>query len=95
MAQGCRFVLATAFYPVNSQSAVVQPSSGLALMQRGLIASPDAVGAAHIRFIFGLPFAILFLGLARLATGTPVTLARNRLLLGPRSARRRSSSRPR
>ena len=42
------------------------------VMQRGLIATLGTVGATHIRFIFGLPFAILFLVLVRLGSGTPV-----------------------
>src|SRR5262249_5334788 len=30
-------------------------------MQRGLIATLGTVGAAHVRFLFGLPFALVFL----------------------------------
>jgi drug/metabolite transporter (DMT)-like permease len=37
-------------------------------MQRELTASLRAVGATHVRFLFGFPFAILFLGIAMLAT---------------------------
>jgi len=50
-------------------------------MQRELIGALGAVGAAQVRFLFGLPFAILFLLAARLATGialpalSPPTLA--------------------
>ena len=39
-------------------------------MQRGLIGTLGAVGATHVRFIFGLPFAVLFLVGVRLWTGT-------------------------
>ncbi len=42
------------------------------VMQRGLIDSLGAIGATHVRFIFGLPFAVLFLALVRLGTGTPL-----------------------
>ena len=38
-------------------------------MQRDLIATLGTAGATHVRFLFGLPFACLFLGLATLATG--------------------------
>ena len=44
------------------------------VMQRGLIATLGTVGATHIRFIFGLPFAVLFLLLVRFGTGTPIPL---------------------
>lgn len=47
-------------------------------MQRGLIASLGTVGATHVRFLFGLPFALLFLPGILLATGEalpPVTLS--------------------
>jgi drug/metabolite transporter (DMT)-like permease len=50
-------------------------------MQRELIGALGAVGAAQVRFLFGLPFAILFLVAVRLGTGTalpplsPATLA--------------------
>ena len=38
-------------------------------MQRELIGALGAVGAAQVRFLFGLPFAILFLAGVRLTTG--------------------------
>ena len=38
-------------------------------MQRDLIATLGTAGATHVRFLFGLPFACVFLGLATLATG--------------------------
>ena len=50
-------------------------------MQRELIGALGAVGAAQVRFLFGLPFAIVFLVGVRLWTGTaipplsPATLA--------------------
>jgi len=50
-------------------------------MQRELIGALGAVGAAQVRFLFGLPFAVLFLAGARLWTGitlpalSPSTLA--------------------
>jgi drug/metabolite transporter (DMT)-like permease len=50
-------------------------------MQRELIGALGAVGAAQVRFLFGLPFAVLFLAGVRLWTGialpalSPATLA--------------------
>jgi drug/metabolite transporter (DMT)-like permease len=41
-------------------------------MQRELTAKLGAVGATHVRFLFGFPFAILFLGIAMLATHRPL-----------------------
>jgi len=38
-------------------------------MQRELTASLGTVGATHVRFLFGFPFAILFLASVMLATG--------------------------
>src|SRR5882672_4754948 len=38
-------------------------------MQRELTASLGTVGATHVRFLFGFPFAILFLAGVMLATG--------------------------
>jgi drug/metabolite transporter (DMT)-like permease len=40
-------------------------------MQRELIGALGAVGATQVRFLFGLPFAILFLIAVALATGEP------------------------
>jgi drug/metabolite transporter (DMT)-like permease len=47
-------------------------------MQRGLIASLGTVGATHVRFLFGLPFALVFLLALLAASGEvfpPLTLA--------------------
>ena len=41
-------------------------------MQRDLIASVGTAGATYVRFLFGMPFALLFLIVERLATGVPV-----------------------
>ncbi len=38
-------------------------------MQRDLIATMGAAGAAYVRFLYGLPFALVFLALACAATG--------------------------
>ena len=38
-------------------------------MQRGLTASLGTIGATHVRFLFGLPFSLVFLALIMLATG--------------------------
>lgn len=37
-------------------------------LQRGLTATAGTAGATHVRFLFGLPFSILFLGIILLAT---------------------------
>jgi drug/metabolite transporter (DMT)-like permease len=44
------------------------------LLQRELTASLGAVGATHVRFLYGLPFGILFLALVLFATGEPLPL---------------------
>jgi drug/metabolite transporter (DMT)-like permease len=41
-------------------------------MQRELTASLGTVGATHVRFLFGFPFAVLFLAGMLLATGEPL-----------------------
>jgi drug/metabolite transporter (DMT)-like permease len=40
--------------------------------QRELIGTLGTIGATHVRFLFGLPFALVFLGLARTVTGMPL-----------------------
>lgn len=40
-------------------------------MQKELTATLGTVGATHVRFLFGLPFGLLFLALVLLATGEP------------------------
>jgi len=42
-------------------------------MQRELTATLGTVGATHVRFLFGFPFAILFLAGVSLATGSGMT----------------------
>ncbi|HMK69582.1 MAG TPA: EamA family transporter [Xanthobacteraceae bacterium] len=41
-------------------------------MQRELTASLGTVGATHVRFLFGFPFALAFLGAVLIATGSPL-----------------------
>jgi drug/metabolite transporter (DMT)-like permease len=41
-------------------------------MQRELTAKLGTVGATHVRFLFGFPFALVFLGAVALATGLPL-----------------------
>jgi drug/metabolite transporter (DMT)-like permease len=41
-------------------------------MQRELTATLGTVGATHVRFLFGFPFALLFLAGVVVATGTPL-----------------------
>ena len=41
-------------------------------MQKELTATLGTVGATHVRFLYGLPFGLLFLSLVLLATGKPV-----------------------
>ena len=45
-------------------------------MQRELIGALGAIGATQVRFLFGLPFAVVFLLLARLRDGGGVPAAR-------------------
>ncbi|MGL5448532.1 MAG: EamA family transporter, partial [Rhabdaerophilum sp.] len=41
-------------------------------MQRDLVARVGVVGATHVRFLFGFPFALVFLALMGIGTGDPV-----------------------
>ena len=41
-------------------------------MQKELTATLGTVGATHVRFLFGLPFALLFLAIVLAATGLPI-----------------------
>jgi drug/metabolite transporter (DMT)-like permease len=41
-------------------------------MQRELTATLGTVGATHVRFLFGFPFALIFLVIVRYATGAPL-----------------------
>jgi drug/metabolite transporter (DMT)-like permease len=41
-------------------------------MQRELTAKLGTVGATHVRFLFGFPFALVFLGVVLMATGLPL-----------------------
>src|SRR5271169_6959465 len=41
-------------------------------MQRELTGSLGAVGATHVRFLFGFPFALVFLGILLWWTGAPL-----------------------
>src|ERR1700729_52224 len=41
-------------------------------MQRELTATLGTVGATHVRFLFGFPFALVFLGAIMLVTGVPL-----------------------
>src|SRR6185503_15101339 len=41
-------------------------------MQKELTATLGTVGATHVRFLFGLPFALLFLALVLAGTGLPL-----------------------
>jgi drug/metabolite transporter (DMT)-like permease len=43
-------------------------------MQRELTATLGTVGATHVRFLFGFPFALLFLGGVLMATGLPLPM---------------------
>ena len=56
-------------------------------MQRELTASLGAVGATHVRFLFGFPFALLFLAAAALVTHA--TLPHPRRCSGSGSCRAR------
>ena len=65
-------------------------------MQRELTATLGTVGATHVRFLFGFPFALIFLIGVVLATGAGAA-ARRRWCSGRGrcSARLRRSPRPR
>ena len=55
--------------------------------QSGLTAKIGTLGATQVRFVFGLPFAVLFLWLATLATGeAPPTLNATSLAYTARGA---------
>ena len=49
-------------------------------MQRELTTTLGTVGATHVRFLFGLPFALLFLAAVLLVTGEPVPPLNARML---------------
>jgi drug/metabolite transporter (DMT)-like permease len=44
------------------------------LLQRGLTKTLGTAGATHVRFLYGLPFGILFLATVLFATGVPLPL---------------------
>jgi drug/metabolite transporter (DMT)-like permease len=50
-------------------------------MQRGLTASLGTLGATQVRFFYGLPFALLFLAIAVLATHATVPASNARFLV--------------
>ena len=49
-------------------------------LQRGLTASLGTVGATHVRFLYGLPFGVLFLGVVLAVTGLPLPAFNQRAL---------------
>ena len=53
-------------------------------MQRELTATLGTVGATHVRFLFGFPFALLFLAGVLIATGAPCRTRRSVLAVGLR-----------
>ena len=64
-------------------------------MQRELTATLGTVGATHVRFLFGFPFALVFLAGVLIATGAAAAeAARCRSGPGCCSARSRRSSPP-
>ena len=64
-------------------------------MQRELIGALGAVGAAEVRFLFGLPFAILFVVIVRLFSGESLPALTSAGSPGPWSAASPRSSPPR
>ena len=50
-------------------------------MQRELTATLGTVGATHVRFLFGLPFALLFLAAVLFFTGEPIPAFNQRMLI--------------
>ena len=64
--------------------------------QRELTASLGTAGATHVRFLFGLPFALVFLLVVLIASGVSAAVAIARLLaVGACRARSRRSPPPR
>ncbi len=51
------------------------------LMQRNLIGTVGTAGATHVRFLYGLPFAILFYAVVKAALGLPAPAMDERFLL--------------
>jgi len=49
-------------------------------MQKELTGVLGTVGATHVRFLFGLPFALVFLAVVLIATGLPVPALNNTML---------------
>lgn len=49
-------------------------------MQKELTATVGTIGATHVRFLYGLPFAALFLGIVLAATGEPIPAIGPRML---------------
>jgi drug/metabolite transporter (DMT)-like permease len=49
-------------------------------LQRGLTATLGTVGATHVRFLYGLPFGLLFLGIVLAVTGLPLPVLNPRAL---------------
>lgn len=49
-------------------------------MQKELTGVLGTVGATHVRFLFGLPFGLLFLAIVLIATGIPVPVLNNTML---------------
>ena len=61
-------------------------------MQRDLTGKVGTAGATYVRFLFGLPFAIVFLAGERLATGVEIPALDARALAWASSAPARRSS---
>jgi hypothetical protein len=49
-------------------------------MQKELTGILGTVGATHVRFLFGLPFGLLFLVIVLMATGLPLPTLNNTML---------------
>jgi len=49
-------------------------------MQKELTGVLGTVGATHVRFLFGLPFALVFLAIVLISTGLPVPVLNNTML---------------
>jgi drug/metabolite transporter (DMT)-like permease len=67
------FEIATLWIPATIAAAAAQTARNA--MQRHLTKTLGTVGATHVRFVYGAPFALLFLGLVLLATGEAVPAA--------------------
>ena len=92
MASACRSRWLWAVFTLIAAAAQTARNA----MQRELTATLGTVGATHVRFLFGFPFALLFLAGVLIVTGAPLPQPAARLLaVGARRRAARRSPPPR